>query len=243
MTTQAEPAARSQDHAAGMGAGPRPADAGLSRGRAHRPGPRSGVPRRRAASRIASPREGRPLQARRRAGRRGGHAEARRRQARTGSMAEPDSKRHALRLRRPRSARPTPASRRWSTRWSAPRSRSSRRRCRPRARWCAASPSTAPAQLVLVDTPGIFAPRRRLDRAMVDDRLGRRAATPTSSPLLVDAQRGRRRGGRGDRRPPRARSAQPKHPGAQQDRSRRQADAAGAGAGAQRSARPSTRPS
>ena len=31
------------------------------------------------------------------------------------------------------------------------------------------------AQLVFIDTPGIFAPRRRLDRAMVDDRLDRRA--------------------------------------------------------------------
>ena len=32
-----------------------------------------------------------------------------------------------------------------------------------------------PAQLILVDTPGIFAPRRRLDRAMVGTALGRRA--------------------------------------------------------------------
>ena len=33
--------------------------------------------------------------------------------------------------------------------------------------WCAASPSKAPAQIVFVDTPGIFKPKRRLDRAMV----------------------------------------------------------------------------
>ena len=45
-------AARSQDHVAGMGAGARPADAGLSRGRALRSRPQSRIPRRRAASRT-----------------------------------------------------------------------------------------------------------------------------------------------------------------------------------------------
>ena len=39
-------AARSEDHAAGMGAGARPADAGLSRGGAHRAASQSGIPRR-----------------------------------------------------------------------------------------------------------------------------------------------------------------------------------------------------
>ena len=37
------------------------------------------------------------------------------------------------------------------------------------------------AQIIFVDTPGIFAPKRRLDRAMVHLRLGRRRRTPTSS--------------------------------------------------------------
>ena len=43
-----------------------------------------------------------------------------------------------------------------------------------------------PAQIVLVDTPGIFAPRRRLDRAMVDAAWG---STPDADAilLLVDA--------------------------------------------------------
>ena len=56
------------------------------------------------------------------------------------------------------------------------------------------------AQIVFVDTPGIFAPKRRLDRAMVDDRLGRRRPTPTWSALLIDAAQGHRRGERGDPR-------------------------------------------
>src|SRR5688572_33154811 len=45
------------------------------------------------------------------------------------------------------------------------------------------------SQLVFIDTPGIFAPRRRLDRAMVDA-----AATAAGDAdlvvLLVDAQKG-----------------------------------------------------
>ena len=90
----------------------------------------------------------------------------------------------------PSSARPTPASRRWSTRWSAPRSPSSATRCRPRACRCAASRIAGrAARSCFVDTPGIFAPRRRLDRAMVDAAWGG-ARTPTSSVLMVDAERG-----------------------------------------------------
>ena len=37
------------------------------------------------------------------------------------------------------------------------------------------------AQIILADTPGIFAPKRRLDRAMVSRRLGRRRRTPMRS--------------------------------------------------------------
>ena len=85
----------------------------------------------------------RPLQARRRAGRRRRHDVARRRQARTRSMAEAGSASHALRLRG--------ADRRAECRQvdahqcarRQPRSRSSRPRCRPRARSCAASRSKA----------------------------------------------------------------------------------------------------
>src|SRR5260370_17523971 len=46
-----------------------------------------------------------------------------------------------------------------------------------------------PAQIVLVDTPGIFAPRRRLDRAMVAAAWS--GAEDADEPLLlVDASRG-----------------------------------------------------
>ena len=46
-----------------------------------------------------------------------------------------------------------------------------------------------PAQIVFVDTPGIFQPRRRLDRAMVEAAWGG-AADADAVVLLVDAQRG-----------------------------------------------------
>ncbi|MEO1719775.1 MAG: GTPase Era [Pseudomonadota bacterium] len=46
-----------------------------------------------------------------------------------------------------------------------------------------------PSQLVLIDTPGIFAPQRRLDRAMVDAAWGG-AADADIVGLMVDAQRG-----------------------------------------------------
>ena len=45
------------------------------------------------------------------------------------------------------------------------------------------------AQLVLVDTPGIFAPRRRLDRAMVTSAWGS-AADADVVALLIDAKKG-----------------------------------------------------
>lgn len=46
-----------------------------------------------------------------------------------------------------------------------------------------------PAQIIFFDTPGVFAPRRRLDRAMVDA-AWRSAAEADAVLLLVDAKRG-----------------------------------------------------
>lgn len=46
-----------------------------------------------------------------------------------------------------------------------------------------------PAQIILLDTPGVFAPRRRLDRAMVEA-AWRSAADADQVLLLVDAKRG-----------------------------------------------------
>ena len=46
-----------------------------------------------------------------------------------------------------------------------------------------------PAQVVLVATPGIFAPKRRLERAMVTSAWGGAAAADVVA-LLVDARRG-----------------------------------------------------
>ena len=45
------------------------------------------------------------------------------------------------------------------------------------------------AQLVFIDTPGIFAPRRRLDRAMVDSAWGG-AGDADIVALIVDVDRG-----------------------------------------------------
>ena len=75
-------AARSQNRAAGMGAGAWPADAVLSRSSAVRPRPRSGVSGRCSASELCARRRLRTFQARRRAGGRRRHAGARAREAR-----------------------------------------------------------------------------------------------------------------------------------------------------------------
>ena len=86
--------------------------------------------------------------------------------------------RHPLRLRRPAWARPMPASRRCSTRSSAPRSRSSPTRRRPRAPDPRRGHRPATTQLVFIDTPGIFAPeapaRPRHGRGRLDRGRGRR---------------------------------------------------------------------
>src|SRR5918995_1233600 len=49
--------------------------------------------------------------------------------------------------------------------------------------------TTDKAQLVFIDTPGIFAPKRRLDRAMVDSAWGG-AGDADVIALLVDARKG-----------------------------------------------------
>ena len=66
------------------------------------------------------------------------------------------------------------------------------------------------AQIVFVDTPGIFAPKRRLDRAMVDDRLGRRAGRRHRGAADRRAERASTTEADGAPRPARARSRQPK---------------------------------
>ena len=88
MRTTAQPLRDPKTVLAGMGAGARLADAGLSRSRALRPRPQSGIPRRRAAAAACTRRRLRPLQARRRTGRRRRHAGARGRQACDGAMAD-----------------------------------------------------------------------------------------------------------------------------------------------------------
>src|SRR5215475_12890305 len=47
-----------------------------------------------------------------------------------------------------------------------------------------------PAQLIFIDTPGIFSPRRRLDRAMVEAAWARALEADVVA-LVVDAARGR----------------------------------------------------
>jgi GTPase len=49
--------------------------------------------------------------------------------------------------------------------------------------------TAGPAQIILIDTPGVFAPRRRLDRAMVAAAWGG-AADADRIALLIDASRG-----------------------------------------------------
>ena len=82
MKQAASAVARSQDRAAGMGAGQGPADAGLSRGRAHRTASRSAVPRRGRPAGPGAGRRRRRQQARGREGRGVRHDRARRRRRR-----------------------------------------------------------------------------------------------------------------------------------------------------------------
>ena len=74
-------------------------------------------------------------------------------------------------------------------RWSAPRSRSSRRKVQTTRALVRGIAIVGDAQLVLIDTPGIFAPRRRLDRAMVTTAWGG-AHDADIVALLIDAKKG-----------------------------------------------------
>ena len=65
------------------------------------------------------------------------------------------------------------------------------------------------SQLIFVDTPGIFSPKRRLDRAMVTTRLERRARGRSGRRADRRAQ-GSRRGSRSDARPPCRGDSRPK---------------------------------
>jgi hypothetical protein len=65
------------------------------------------------------------------------------------------------------------------------------------------------AQIIFVDTPGIFAPKRRLDRAMVGS-AWQGATDADLVALLIDAQRARRREPRRIRSPSSRKCAQPR---------------------------------
>ncbi len=114
-------------------------------------------------------------------------------------------------------------------------------RCRRRARWCAASRSSARRSWCCMDTPGIFAPRRRLDRAMVTTAWGG-AHDADIVCLLVDAKKGLDEEVEAILAQARRRAA-PQGAGAEQGRSRRKARAVEAGRNDQRARRASTRPS
>ena len=85
------------------------------------------------------------------------------------------------------------------------------------------------AQIVFVDTPGLFAPKRRLDRAMVASAWGA-AADADALMLIIDARKeaGESRPDRGDAIDPRhaRRGAEATARYPQQDRPRRAAEAA-----------------
>ena len=142
----------------------------------------------RLRSRAASPRWAPPRpSARRKWMRRRHFSETRRDQAMTDETTAAPGPPAAASA--PSSARPMPASRRWSTSSPAPRCRSSATRCRRRGRASAPSPSKGNAQIVLVDTPGIFKPKRMLDRAMVQNAWGG-AGDADAVVLLVDGRPG-----------------------------------------------------
>ena len=196
MRELAGPHARRQDHAAGMGAG-----AGASRRRPTRSSAKSGPDhaprfdgRGRASTRLDAGTRRRAARAARPSRRRRPRVLAARRRLdeRSDDATEPPRQADRAAASSPSSARPMPASRRWSTGWSAPRSRSSATRCRRRARSCAASPWPARSQIVFVDTPGIFRPKRRLDRAMVETAWGG-ARDADLVALLIDADARHRR--------------------------------------------------
>ena len=165
------------------------ADAGLSRGRALRPGPRSGISRRRAAAQACARRRRRALQARGRTGRRRRHDGARRRQARAARMAEPAERRprrcgFVALIGAPNAGKSTLLNALVGAKISivTPKVQTTRALIRGIA-------IEGAAQLIFVDTPGIFVPRRRLDRAMVGSAWGSTQDADVVA-LLIDAHKG-----------------------------------------------------
>ena len=151
-----------------MGAGARPADAVLSRGRAHGAGSRSRVPRRRRRCRTASRPKGRGRS--KRAAEQAAAAALLTREGvarggliawiRTGDRARCG---FVALIGAPNAGKST-LHQRAGRRQGLDRHRT---RCRPRATLVRGIAIEGAAQIVFVDTPGIFAPKRRLDRAMV----------------------------------------------------------------------------
>ena len=242
MRTHGAAVARSQDRAAGMGAGARPADAGLSRGRALGPRPRSGISRRRAASEVLRRPKAPGARSARPSRRPPPPCWRARASSPIGPMAEAGRQQATTRcgfvalIGAPNAGKSTLLNALVGAKVSivTPKVQTTRALIRGIA-------IEGAAQLIFVDTPGIFAPRRRLDRAMVGSAWGGTQDADIVA-LLIDAAQGVQDDDeailRRARRRPRAQGA-----GAQQDRPGRQAEAARRWRKRSTSAWPSPRPS
>src|SRR5262245_5502354 len=172
-----------------MGAGARPADPVLSRSGAHRAAPFAGIP---GHGRAAGPRAGGrngQLETRGRAGRRGRDAGARRHRAGRGQpVTEPATEGSrcgfiAL-IGAPNVGKSTLVNALVGAKVSIVTHKVQTTRALVRG-----IATAGPAQLVFIDTPGIFVPRRRLERAMVATAWGG-AHDADLVGVLIDARHG-----------------------------------------------------